>query len=112
VEPRKGGVARAASLSPERRKEIAKVAAKARWGPYTPNDLYPTRPGITEPHLGGGLLRPPRVKVKEMTAADVAQLQKCPDCRGHGQLETPATNWNKWVRCGKCHGEGYVLGDE
>lgn len=28
----KGGVARAASLSAERRKEIAEMAAKARWG--------------------------------------------------------------------------------
>lgn len=29
---KKGGVARAAKLSPERRKEIAKKAARARWG--------------------------------------------------------------------------------
>lgn len=29
---KKGGVARAAKLSPERRKEIAKNAARARWG--------------------------------------------------------------------------------
>lgn len=28
---RKGGVARAAAMSPERRKEIAKVAAAKRW---------------------------------------------------------------------------------
>jgi hypothetical protein len=30
----KGGVARAASLSAERRKEIAEKAAKARWGDH------------------------------------------------------------------------------
>ncbi len=29
---KKGGKARAAKLSPERRREIAKKAAKARWG--------------------------------------------------------------------------------
>lgn len=29
---RKGGAARAASLKPERRKEIAKKASQARWG--------------------------------------------------------------------------------
>jgi hypothetical protein len=29
----KGGKARAAKLSPERRREIAKKAAEARWGP-------------------------------------------------------------------------------
>lgn len=29
---RKGGPARAAKLSPERRKEIARIAALARWG--------------------------------------------------------------------------------
>lgn len=28
----KGGVARAANLSPEKRREIAQLAAKARWG--------------------------------------------------------------------------------
>jgi hypothetical protein len=31
----KGGKARAAKLSPERRKEIAQRAAKARWGKNT-----------------------------------------------------------------------------
>jgi hypothetical protein len=34
---RKGGPARAASLSPERRSEIARLASAARWaGPRTP----------------------------------------------------------------------------
>lgn len=33
----KGGKARAANLSPERRREIAKKAAAARWSKTTPN---------------------------------------------------------------------------
>ena len=33
---RKGGVARALALSPERRREIARQAASARWAPTTP----------------------------------------------------------------------------
>jgi len=32
----KGGKARAAALTPERRKEIAQKAAKARWGNHRP----------------------------------------------------------------------------
>ena len=34
---KKGGVARAAALSPRKRKEIAKKAAAARWGKSTDN---------------------------------------------------------------------------
>ena len=44
---KKGGVARANNLSPERRKEIAQKAAQARWAknnqPYFESEIMPTR---------------------------------------------------------------------
>lgn len=38
---RKGGPARKAKLSPERRVEIAKIAAKARWSQGSPKEVKP-----------------------------------------------------------------------
>lgn len=45
----KGGRARAAALSPERRREIAWMAAQARWGePRPPTAPKPRRPSAME----------------------------------------------------------------
>jgi hypothetical protein len=45
---RQGGLARARVLSPERRREIARLAASARWAPTTTNggELASTFPGV------------------------------------------------------------------
>lgn len=45
---RTGGLARSAALSPERRKEIASLAAKARWGSYVAPDRPPGPPTLSD----------------------------------------------------------------
>lgn len=44
-----------------------------------------------------------------MSAKEVAELEACPDCRGHGNLSTPARNWNRKVKCATCSGSGLVM---
>ena len=40
--------------------------------------------------------------------SQVERLIECPDCRGEGRLATPASNWNRWVVCARCDGNGFV----
>ncbi len=43
-----------------------------------------------------------------LTREEVKTLDKCPDCDGHGNLITPAKNYNRRVQCSTCHGTGLV----
>ena len=43
-----------------------------------------------------------------MTRRKVEGLVKCPDCFGKGSIETPATHWGRFEKCGTCEGKGYV----
>ena len=47
-----------------------------------------------------------------LTAEEVRQLEKCPDCFGRGDLSTPARNRNNKVKCRLCHGTGLVRKDQ